>query len=94
MAEKKSTEKYMEAVGRRKTSTARVRIWPGVKVNFVVNGKDAKEYFKTEVERRLVQDPIIKGMAGVKSNGTSKQEFLVEALIHKQKLYAMVCHVP
>ncbi|MFA5791533.1 MAG: 30S ribosomal protein S9 [Candidatus Paceibacterota bacterium] len=55
-------EKYIEAVGRRKTSTARVRISESSKTNFVVNGKDAKEYFKTEDQRRLVLDPMIKGL--------------------------------
>jgi len=62
MAEKKSTEKYIEAIGRRKTSTARVRIWQAAKASFVVNGKDAKDYFQTEDERRLIQDPIVKGL--------------------------------
>src|SRR3989344_4554839 len=57
---KKSDEKYFEAVGRRKTSTARVRITPGSRSHFVVNGKDAKEYFQTEEARRLVHDPIVK----------------------------------
>ena len=52
--EKNITEKYIEAVGRRKTSTARVRITPSAKASFIVNGKDAKEYFQTEEERRLV----------------------------------------
>jgi len=58
----KSKEAYVEAIGRRKTSTARVRILKSNKAHFVVNGKDAKEYFKTEVERRLILDPIIKGI--------------------------------
>ncbi len=62
MAEKISKEKYIEAVGRRKTSTARVRITESVKAHFTVNGKDAKEYFKTEDQRRLILDPIIKGL--------------------------------
>ncbi len=61
MAEKISTNKYIEAVGRRKTSTARVRIAEVTKALFIVNGKDAKEYFKTENQRRLILDPIIKG---------------------------------
>ena len=64
MAEKttaKSKEKYVEAIGRRKTSTARVRITSATKASFVVNGKDAKEYFKTDSERRLIQDPMING---------------------------------
>ncbi len=55
-------EKYVEAIGRRKTSTARVRLFESTKANFVVNGIDAKEYFKTEEEKRLIQDPIIKGL--------------------------------
>lgn len=59
--------KYIEAIGRRKTSTARVRISQATKAHFVINGKDAKEYLKTEVERRLILDPITKGMpAGTK----------------------------
>lgn len=55
-------EKYIEAIGRRKTSTARVRIWQGTKASFVVNDMDSKEYFKTDDQRRLVQDPIVKGL--------------------------------
>ncbi len=61
MAESKTTkEKYIEAVGRRKTSTARVRIAESVKMVFTVNTKDAKEYFKTEEQRRLILGPITK----------------------------------
>jgi len=69
--EKNTTkEKYIEAVGRRKTSTARVRISESNKAHFIVNGKDAKEYFKTEMERRLILDPIMKGIqaGGAKSD--------------------------
>ena len=40
-----NTNKYFEAVGRRKTSTARVRISESSRANFTVNGKDAKEYY-------------------------------------------------
>lgn len=54
--------KYIEAVGRRKTSTARVRITESNKAHFMVNEKDAKEYFKTEDQRRLILDPMIKGL--------------------------------
>lgn len=59
--DKKTSEKYFEGLGRRKTSTARVRIYPAGKSSFTVNGLDAKDYFKTEDQRRLVQDPIVKG---------------------------------
>jgi len=62
--DKKEKEKYFEAVGRRKTSTARVRIFPGSKASFIVNGKDVKEFFKTEETRRLIQDPVAGGLGG------------------------------
>ncbi len=61
----KTKERYIEAIGRRKTSTARVRITKASKNSFIVNGKDAKDYFQTEDTRRLVQDPIIKGMVAL-----------------------------
>jgi small subunit ribosomal protein S9 len=66
--DKDKKEKYIEAVGRRKTSTARVRISKSAKAYFVVNGKDAKEYFKTEDQRRLILDPIIKGLGEGKTD--------------------------
>jgi len=36
---------YIEGVGRRKTSTARVRIYPGGSGTITVNGKPVEEYF-------------------------------------------------
>ena len=66
MDEKKTKGKYIEAVGRRKTSTARVRILSASKTSFNVNGKDSKDYFKTEDQRRLIHDPIMKGKPGSK----------------------------
>jgi len=45
MADKKDTKKYFEATGRRKTSTARVRLYPGGKGEMTVNDKPAKEFF-------------------------------------------------
>lgn len=72
MSDKKTTElekdRYIEAVGRRKTSTARVRITPASKMHFVVNGADVKEYFKTEETQRLILDPIVKGLGAPLSN--------------------------
>lgn len=42
-----SSERYIEAVGRRKTSIARVRIVPGASEGtWVVNGKKSEEYFQ------------------------------------------------
>ena len=71
--DKKTTkEKFIEAIGRRKTSTARVRITSASKLAFVVNDKDFKEYFKTEEQRRLVQDPIVKGLSAQAGKPGSK----------------------
>jgi small subunit ribosomal protein S9 len=41
------TRRYYEGIGRRKRASARVRIYPDGEAtgNFVVNGKDVKEYF-------------------------------------------------
>jgi len=43
--------------GRRKTSTARVRIKEGTG-NFVINGRDVDEYCKTEQQRKTVASPL------------------------------------
>jgi len=83
--EKNTTkEKYIEAVGRRKTSTARVRISEGSKTHFIVNGKDAKEYFKTEDQRRLILDPIMKGLPGGSSVKWSVEVHVSGGGIHSQ----------
>ncbi len=41
------SQRYTEAVGRRKTSIARVRITPAAKASIIVNDKELNEYFKT-----------------------------------------------
>jgi small subunit ribosomal protein S9 len=71
----KETLQYIEAVGRRKTSTARARITPAKKTEIVVNGKTVDEYFKTEVQRSNVKQPFaVEGLVqeftvSVKVNG-------------------------
>lgn len=74
----KSKETYVEAIGRRKTSTARVRIWQSAKPGFIVNGKEVREYFKTEEQRRLVSDPVMKGLVGQEKTDT---KWMVEAKV-------------
>jgi small subunit ribosomal protein S9 len=70
--DKDKKERYIEAVGRRKTSTARVRISKSAKAHFVVNGLDAKEYFKTEDQRRLILDPMVKGLPTTEGKAEAK----------------------
>lgn len=67
--EKETKGKYIEAIGRRKTSTARVRITETTKNSFLINDIDSKDYFKTEETRRLILDPVIKGL-GEKNAGS------------------------
>ena len=49
---------YTEAVGRRKTATARVRITPTKSSTMVVNGKPAEEYFPLAMMVKTAFAPI------------------------------------
>lgn len=51
-------KQYTEKIGRRKTSTCRVRVTPAAKASFTVNGKKADEYFKTPAVVKIVHDAI------------------------------------
>ncbi len=51
-------EKYTEAVGRRKTATARVRLFPAQKTTFVINGKKVDEYFPTLQLQKTIKDAM------------------------------------
>ncbi len=53
-------ERYIEAVGRRKTAIARVRITLSAKPSFVVNGKDLGKYFKTSELERVANESLLK----------------------------------
>lgn len=44
----KPTDKYFEAIGRRKTAVARVRLYTRGEKQFLINNKPYQEYFKTE----------------------------------------------
>jgi small subunit ribosomal protein S9 len=58
--------RYIEAVGRRKTAIARVRITPATKTSFTVNDKDVKEYFVTEELQMIAQEALSKSEVGEK----------------------------
>jgi small subunit ribosomal protein S9 len=44
----KTSDRYIEAIGRRKTASARVRITPAAKMSYDINGKTLEEYFPTK----------------------------------------------
>lgn len=48
------TERYIETVGRRKTSVARVRITPASKFSLSINDKEFEKYFPTMALRKTV----------------------------------------
>ncbi len=48
-----SKEGYIEAIGRRKTAVARVRIEPASKTSLLINGEDVENYFKTREQRTI-----------------------------------------
>ena len=50
--------RYTEAVGRRKTATARVRITPAKHSTMEVNGKDAKDYFPLNIMMKTAYEPL------------------------------------
>jgi small subunit ribosomal protein S9 len=51
---------YIEAVGRRKTSIARVRVYPATKSSFTVNGKNVEDYFKSKEGARVAAEAFQK----------------------------------
>jgi|SRR5680860_327625 len=58
--------RYIEAVGRRKTSSARVRLTKSSKDTFEVNGKPMKEYFPTaEMQSTVVEALKTTNLIGV-----------------------------
>lgn len=50
--------KYFEAVGRRKTAVARVRITPAAKQSFEINEKDLAAYFVTQEMQNIAEAPF------------------------------------
>lgn len=57
--EKETKHKYTAAVGRRKTSIARVRATQAAKNSFVINdGMSIDDYFKNEAQRVIVGEAV------------------------------------
>lgn len=67
-----TTKKYFEAVGRRKTAIARVRLFPGAKVGYEVNGKTLEAYFPVKELQLTATDAITHGKAAEKFHITAR----------------------
>ena len=84
---KPSKEKFIYAVGRRKTASARVRLYPNKKGDIIINEKPIKEYFPGEAFEKIYLAPlrtanaIGKYLITVKVNGSGKMGQLT-AVIH------------
>lgn len=57
---KKHEDKYIEAVGRRKTAIARVRIFEAGKSSFLINDRELENYFPTQKLQLIAKDPFSK----------------------------------
>jgi len=93
---KKSTKltKFWEAIGRRKTASARVRIFTKGEKPFLVNGQNIEDYFKTSIFRKVIMAPIetlsletkfyvsaIVGGGGISAQAEAVRHGLARALI-------------
>ncbi len=56
----KTTERYIETVGRRKTAVARARITPAARSIVSINNKDVKDYFDTEALQNVALAAFLK----------------------------------
>lgn len=68
----KTTARYLYAIGRRKTSIAKVRLYDDSKQSVSVNGKDLNAFFATAPLQKTVIDALTVGNAGT---------FRVEAVV-------------
>jgi small subunit ribosomal protein S9 len=82
----KNSDRYTEAVGRRKTASARVRITPSSKTTFKINDRDLASYFPTEELRKIIEEATAKIKLGnfdisahIKGGGVHSQ---AEAMRH------------
>ena len=57
-------ERYIEAVGRRKTSVARVRITPSEKTSITVNDKELHVYFPIDEMQEIAREPFMEKVDG------------------------------
>src|SRR5689334_23380096 len=72
MSATKTSTKYFEAVGRRKTAIARVRLFPGTKSGYEVNGRTLEAYFPVREMQQTAVASITHGKAAEKFHGTAK----------------------
>jgi small subunit ribosomal protein S9 len=55
----KSKKAYMYGTGRRKSSIARVHLYPGGNGTITINGRDINDYFGLETLKLIVRQPLV-----------------------------------
>lgn len=61
MEQTSDSKKYVEAVGRRKTAVARVRLYESGKTTYSINGdRDLQSYFPVVAHQIMAKDPFVK----------------------------------
>ena len=76
-----SKKPYLYGTGRRKSSVARVRVYPGGTGSITINGRDIEEYFGLDTLKMIVRQPLVATasegkvdiVATVKGGGVSGQ---------------------
>jgi len=66
------SKKYIEAIGRRKTAIARVRLTEASKTTYAVNDRELNSYFPTSELQRVVTEPFTLLKTGGKYKITAK----------------------
>ena len=77
----KSKKPYLYGTGRRKSSVARVHLFPGGTGSITINGRDIEDYFGLETLKMVVRQPLVTTdtlgkvdiVATVKGGGVSGQ---------------------
>jgi len=77
----KSKKPYLYGTGRRKSSVARVHVYPNGTGSITINGRDIEEYFGLETLKMVVRQPLVTTdtlgkvdiVATVKGGGVSGQ---------------------
>ncbi len=59
MATYQSKKPYMYGTGRRKSSVARVHLFPGGTGKITINGRDIDEYFGLDTLKLIVRQPLV-----------------------------------
>lgn len=72
MATHTAKKEYYEAVGRRKTAIARVRLFLDEKGGVIVNDKAPEAYFKTPALQKIVEDALHASGVGMSAKVTTR----------------------